>query len=160
MTINEKERLIDLLNDSQSATLAIVHSVDLEMQVYKDPDWRVRDILGHLATWDREVVKSLRAYQKGSEYSIPDLGADESDFNQQAVLEQRALTTQQVLAECDQARQDFKIAVEDMPLEKFSGELLYPWGDERGSIAKLVEYMVEHDAEHRDEIVSAAESSN
>jgi hypothetical protein len=37
--------------------------------------------------------------------------------------------------------------------------LLYPWGDERGSIAHLVETMTEHDVEHRDEIVKAIESS-
>ena len=159
MTLEEKKRLIDLLTESQSANRAIVQGIDSELQVYKDPDWRVRDILGHLATWDRQVTRSLQAYQSGTEYAIPDLDEDESDFNQQAVLEQRALTTQQVLEECDQAREDFKKSVEDIPLEKFPGDLLYPWGDERGSIAKLVEYMVEHDAEHRDEIMSAIQAS-
>jgi hypothetical protein len=45
--------------------------------------------------------------------------------------------------------------VNDFPVEQWSGDLLYPWGDERGSISTLVEYMMEHDLEHRDEIVKA-----
>jgi hypothetical protein len=155
MTLEEKKYLIDLLTESQSANHAIVQEIDPDMRVYKDPDWRVRDILGHLATWDRQVTKSLRAYQSGTEYAIPDLDEDESEFNQQAVLDQRRLNTEQVLAEMEQAREDFKQAVSDISDEKFPGDLLYPWGDERGSIAKLVEYMVEHDAEHRNEIKSA-----
>jgi hypothetical protein len=152
MSVEEKKRLIDLLTESLSATRATVQRIDPEIRVYTDPDWRVKDILGHLATWDRQVVKSLRAYQTGSEYSIPDMGEGEVDFNQQAVLEQRALTSEQVYVEMEQAREDFKQTVNEMPLEKFPGDLLYPWGGERGSIAQLVEYMVEHDAEHREEI--------
>ena len=159
MTAEEKKNLIDLLSESQSVTLAALQGIDAETLIYAQSDWTVRDIIGHLATWDRQSAKSLRAYRKGSEYSIPDLGEDEDDFNQQAVLEQRALTTQQVFAEWDQTRADFQAAVQEIPLELFPGDLLYPWGDERGDIAKLVNYMVEHDAEHRDEIVKATEES-
>ena len=60
MTTEEKKRLIDLLTESQSANRAIVQEIDPDMRVYKDPDWRVRDILGHLATWDRQVTRSLQ----------------------------------------------------------------------------------------------------
>ena len=45
------------------------------------------------------------------------------------------------------------------PPDQFPGDLLYPWGDERGSIAELVEFIVEHDAEHRDEIVKAVQEA-
>ena len=47
------------------------------------------------------------------------------------------------------------LAVQEITFDKFPGDLLYPWGDERGSIAQLVEYMAEHDIEHRDDIVEA-----
>ncbi len=46
-----------------------------------------------------------------------------------------------------------------MPSAQYPGDLLYPWGDERGSIAQLVELIVEHDAEHRDEIVKAVQEA-
>jgi len=159
MTLEEKKHLIDLLSESQSVTLAALQGIDAEMLIYAQSDWTIRDIIGHLATWDRQVTKSLRAYQEGTEYSIPDLDEDEADFNQQAVMEQRKLIAQQIIADWDQARADFQTAVQEIPLELFPGDLLYPWGDERGDIAKLVKYMVEHDTEHRDEIVKATEES-
>jgi hypothetical protein len=42
-----------------------------------------------------------------------------------------------------------------MPLDLFPGDLLYPWGDDRGSIADLVEFVTGHNTEHRDEILQA-----
>lgn len=159
MTLEEKKHLIDLLSESQLITLEALEGIDFEMRVYAESNWTIRDVIGHLATWDRQVTKSLRAYQEGSEYSIPNLGDGEDDFNQQAVMEQRKLIAQQVFADWDQARREFKAAVQEIPLELFPSDLLYPWGDERGGIAKLVRYMVEHDSEHREEIVKAIQES-
>jgi hypothetical protein len=158
MTVGEKEYLLDLLTKTHSATRATLEGVDPEMRVYTDTGWRIRDIIGHIATWDRQVAKSILAFMEGSEYSIPNL--DENVFNQQAVLEQQELTAQQIFAEWEQAREDFIDAVQEVPLDLFPGDLLYPWGDERGSIAKLVEYMSEHDVEHREEIAKAIQASH
>ncbi len=155
MTIKDKKYLLDLLTETHSAVRTTVTGIDPEMRVYTDTDWRVRDIMGHIATWDRQVAKSLRAFRAGTEYAIPDLDEDEHDFNQQAVLEQRELTAQQLFAEWEQAREDFKEAVREIPADQFPGDLLYPWGDERGTIAHLVEYMTDHSTEHQDEIVKA-----
>jgi hypothetical protein len=157
MSVGDKKYLMEKLTEAQSATRAILKGVDLEMRVYTDTDWRIRDILGHIATWDREVTKSLRAFLAGTEYAIPDL--DEDEFNQRSVLEQRQLSTQQIQVEWEQARDDFKEAIREIPSDRFPGDLLYPWGDERGSITQLVEYMIDHDDEHRDEIVKAIKAS-
>lgn len=159
MSGDEKKRLLEKMTETHSAILAIVEGIDLELRVYTDADWRIRDILGHIATWDREVTKSLRAFLSGTEYFIPDMNGDETDFNEQAVIEQRILSTQRIVAEWEQAREDFKAALSDIPTDRFPGDLLYPWGEERGSIAQLVEYMIEHDEEHTDEIVKAVQSS-
>ena len=159
MNIGDKNYLLERLTETHSAIQEILKGIDLEMRVYTDSDWRIRDILGHIATWDREVTKSLMAFLAGTEYAIPDLDGDETKFNQQAVLEQRQLSTQQIYAEWEQARGDFKHALSQIPLDQFPGDLLYPWGNERGNIAKLIEFMIEHDHEHRDEIVKAIMAS-
>ncbi len=157
MTADEKKRLLDLLANAHSVLHTTLEGIDPELCVHTDSGWRIRDIIGHIATWNREVVKSLSAFQAGTEYSIPDL--DEDVFNQQAALVQQELTAQQVFAEWEQARDDLKAVVQEMPSAQYPGDLLYPWGDERGSIAQLVEFIVEHDAEHRDEIVKAIQAS-
>lgn len=94
-----KDGLLDRLAESHYAIQNTLERVDLELRVYSDADWRIRDILGHLATWDREVAKSLSTFLVGSEYAIPIMEGDETDFNEQAVLEQRELSTQQILEE-------------------------------------------------------------
>ena len=71
----------------------------------------------------------------------------------------RTIQTQQIQMEWEQARDDFKEAVREIPSDQFPGDLLYPWGDERGSITQLIEYMIEHDDEHRTEIVKAIQTS-
>jgi hypothetical protein len=157
MSVSDKEYLLEKLTEAHSATRAILEGVNLEMRVYTDTDWGIRDILGHITTWDREVSKSLRAFLAGTEYAIPDL--DEDEFNQQSVLKQRQLSTQQIQVEWEQARDEFKEAIREIPSDQFPGDLLYPWGDERGSIVQLIEYMIEHDDEHRDEIVRAVQAS-
>ncbi len=157
MTAEDKKRLIDLLTDAHSLLRATLEGIDPRLRVHTDTDWRIRDIVGHIATWDREVAKSIRAFRAGTDYSIPDL--DEDVFNQQAALVQQELTAQQLFTEWEQAREDSKTAVQEIPPDQYPSDLLYPWGDERGSIAHLVEYMIEHDAEHRDEIVKAIQAS-
>jgi hypothetical protein len=158
MSSDDKKHLLKKLTETHSAIQTIVEGNDLELRVYSDTDWRIRDILGHIATWDREVTKSLRAFLTDIEYVISDLDDDETDFNEQAVNKQRELSNQQLVAEWDQAREDFKAALSDISTDKFPGDLLYPWGDERGSIAQLVEYMIEHDEEHRDEILKVIQA--
>ncbi|NIS79628.1 MAG: hypothetical protein GTO14_05330 [Anaerolineales bacterium] len=155
MSMGDKKYLVQKLTETRLATHVILKGVDLEIRVYTDTDWRIRDILGHLATWDREVAKSLRAFSAGNEYFIPDIEEDESEYNEQAVLEQRNLSTQQIYEEWEQAHDDFREAVRIIPSELFPGDVLYPWGDERGSIARLVDYMIEHEVEHRLEIENA-----
>jgi len=158
MNERDKNHLIDRLVETHSSIRTILEETDLDICVYTDTDWQIKDIIGHIATWDRQVTQSLIAFKAGKEYSIPEL--DEDAFNQQEVLEGRKMTAQQVLKEWEQARKDLIEAVQEISLERFPGDLLYPWGDERGSIAGLVEYMTDHDIEHRDEIVKAIQASN
>jgi hypothetical protein len=153
MNTGAMNHLMDRLTESHSAIRKLLAESDLDIRVYKDTDWRIRDILGHITTWDREVTKSIRAFAAGTEYSIPDL--DEDNFNRDAVLEQKKLPAQQIYLEWEQAREDFKEAIQEISADQFPGDLLYPWGDERGDIPQLVEFMIEHDDEHRAEIEGA-----
>ncbi len=159
MSVGQYRDLLEELIETRSATRTLLEDVDPEMRVYTDPEWRIRDILGHIATWDRQGAKSLRAFIAGTEYFIPGIEEDESDYNEQAVLEQRTFSTQQIFVEWEQARDDLREAIREIPSDQFPGELLYPWGGERGSIAKLIDFLIDHENEHRDEIERAIKAS-
>ncbi len=157
MTIEIKKRLLDMLSETRSATQAVLEGSDLEMRVFTDGDWRIRDLLGHIATWDRETTKSLRSFMQGSEYLIQ--GFEEDDFNQNSVLEQRKMSTEDILTEWEQAREDLKSAVEEIPLDKFSIDFLAPWGDDLWSATQMVDYFIEHEDVHRAEIEKALQAN-
>jgi hypothetical protein len=157
--INDKDYLINRLTETHYGIQKIIERIDLEIQVYDDPVWRVRDIIGHIATWDREMIKTLQAFLDETEYIIPGIEENESDFNEIAVEEQRKLSTQHILDEWSLARKDFLAVIQDIPDNRFPGDFVFPWGDERGSIRILLDYFIEHDEEHRDEIINALKSS-
>ena len=154
MSYQEISDLSTLLAESHASTEKLLETIDLELQIYGDPVWRARDVLWHIAVWDRQVSQAIEAFEFGGQYSIPDF--EEEAFNAAAIKEGQELSPGQILKGSNQARQQFQRVVEQFPADSLDAELLYPWGDERGDIAKLVRYMVEHDEEHRQEIRTAA----
>lgn len=155
MSIEEQKRLIDDLSKAHLSLRAILDGVDLEKSAYEDASWRIRDIIGHVATWERVSAKSLRAYITGSEYVVPNSENYEDEYNEGQVLAQQKLSPQELLTEFEMAHDDFINALQEIPLERFPGDFLYPWGGDRGDIATMVEEMIEHVYEHRDEIIRA-----
>jgi len=153
----DRTRLTERLAENYFSISSMLEGIDLTIPIYKDSDWSIKDIVGHISTWDRQVTKSLNAYKSGKEYSIPDF--DEDAFNQQQVLEGRMLTDQQVLGEWDQIRKKFIVALQDIPFDRYPGDVQHPWGDERGSVARLVQYMFDHDIECKSEIEKAIRST-
>ena len=144
----DKEKLTARLTETHHALQGLLEGVDLEILVYPDSGWRIRDILGHIAIWDWEIVKSLRAFLAGDKYIISDIEEDESEFNEKGVIEQQALSTGQIVSDWKESRADLLAVINEIPADRFPGDLVYPWGDERGSISRLVEYFIEHDEEH------------
>ena len=159
VSAKEKKRLIDGLTEAHLSLRSTLDNVDLEINAYKDSDWRLRDIIGHVATWERVSAKSLRAYLAGSEYVVPNSETYEDEYNEEEVLGQQKLSTQEILTEFEMANDDFINALQEIPVDRFPGDFLYPWGEDRGDIATMVEEMIEHVYEHQDEIVKATQNS-
>lgn len=155
MNIENKENILTRLSDSHTELEQALEGLDLELVIHSDTDWCIRDILGHIATWDRVLIHTIQTFLEGSEYVIPGMVGDETDYNAQKVVEQRKLSSSEILTEWNQAREDFLTIVQQIPTDKFFDELAFPWGDERGSLSLMIEYMIEHNGEHQAEILQA-----
>jgi hypothetical protein len=120
--------------------------------------WRVRDILGHIAVWELETVRSLQAYRDGSAYQSPAIIFNDFDssegYNEQAIAERTSWTDEQIAVEWESVREDFRAIIKAIPDALYPGDLLYPWGA-RGSIEQLIDEMVAHEDEHRESISQA-----
>ena len=154
MTKEIKEEILQRLAETHDDLEKTIEGLDLDLVIHADTDWRIRDILGHIATWDRVLIYAIQSFLEGSEYVIPGMVGDETDYNQDKVLEQRNLPTEEIYQEWNQARKDFIEAVQQIPPDMFNEELAFPWGDERGSLTLMIEYMVDHDGEHQEEILA------
>lgn len=158
MSKEDKKQIIESLERAYSTTNELLKDLDLNTLVYSNSNWRIRDILGHISTWNRQSAKSLNAFMLGGEYAIPDLEEDEDDFNEQEVLKQRELSTEKVLSQWHQSYEDFKKIILEIPDDKYPGHLLYPWGGEYGDISNLAKFMTEHDEQHREEILKVIQT--
>lgn len=155
MEQKHKESIKKRLSDTHFALKAAIVDLDLDLVIHPETDWRIRDILGHIATWDRVLIEAIDSFLAGSEYVIIGMDGVEDDFNNQKVKEQRSLTSSEIFQEWEKARLDFIAVVERIPAERFSDELAYPWGDERGTVTVMIEYMIDHNGEHQEEIQNA-----
>jgi len=154
MTKEIKEKILQRLADTHDDLQETIEELDLDLVIHSDTDWRIRDILGHIATWDRVLIHAIQSFLEGSEFVIPGMVGDETDYNQEKVLEQRNLPADDIYQEWNKARKEFINTVQRIAPGKFSEELAYPWGDERGSLAVMIEYMIDHDGEHKEEILA------
>lgn len=145
-----KENLLDLIEETYSALLDTVLKVDLEIIIHKDSGWRGREMLSHINAWDREGANALHDFLNGGEYLILDY--DEDHFNDRAAKEQQNMTTSEIVEDWKSARKELIEAVEMIPADRFPGDLLFPWGDERGTIYDLVKDLCDHAMEHKEEI--------
>jgi len=155
--INEtRSFLLGLLDKTRHETRELLSSLDPERKIHTDERaWRVRDIVGHLGVWNGEAVRSLNAYANGDEYYCIPTDAIYYEYNGPAADERRTWTMDQVWGEYETAHNQLRLLVETLPDEKWEDEMVYPW-NERGTVARLIEVMMDHERVDHCELVVRA----
>ena len=148
---NLKDNLLELIRTTYPGLFEQLEGVDLERVVFEESGWRGRELLSHMAAWNLPVATTREHFSWGENYRIPDF--EEDEFNHRTALEHKHLPVEEVLAQWKHSVEELTGAIETIPAEKFPGDLLYPWGGERGDITRLVKYFIEHDQEHVAEIL-------
>jgi uncharacterized damage-inducible protein DinB len=121
-------------------------------------DWSVRDVLAHVAAWDRATTEAFRMMMKGERPHLLDLEDDEIQaFNAEHRAESLNLTSEQVRTELDASREEMLGLLRDMN----NAALFAPApGDEHAdlSIAACISVQIAHDEEHAEMIEDWRES--
>jgi hypothetical protein len=63
----------------------------------------------------------------------------------------RGLSYEQALADWEQTHDGLRQAVAELPAEKLAEKLVFPWGG-KGTVARIVAIMAEHEREHAREL--------
>jgi hypothetical protein len=100
---------------------ALVGLSDAAMRRTIDGEWGVREILAHLAGWQREMIPLLERVARG-EKPVPD-GVSYEDldgWNARHVIARRGLTVEGLRAELDASHHDFLAAARAVPEARFA----------------------------------------
>lgn len=115
------------------------------------PGYTVRDILAHLAAWDREVLATLESHLYEERPYQMALASVEA-WNEETRRQFLRLPLVQAEMACLMARGEIESLLALSFRESLDVEIQFPW-DERGTIRELVATMcVAHDREHAAEI--------
>lgn len=145
----EKQRLVFLLESERRKTIELLRDLTPYRVIHPESGWRVIDIIGHLATWEREVLAAIQAFHEGDVYTIPNF--EPESYNIAQYERRRSLDPAQIRMDWFMARRDLQDVIHDLHDHCFTGEMSYPSG-RRGMVIALIEELAEHEAEHRQEI--------
>lgn len=146
----DKKELLRRLNETYQQSLDTLASADPFLVVYEEYGWRVKDIVAHIATWDAESLRSLHAYRRSVEYSIPNF-AGTDDFNAYAATARMDEPLVQILEDWDATIKWLRININAMTPENLADEMMHPSG-KYGGVGELIAEIIEHQAEHMDEV--------
>jgi len=118
-------------------------------------DWTVKDLLAHVAAWDRWELREMRHMASGEILDLTEV-RDTDAFNARAVAVRRDRTLAEVLAELQEARAAWVAWLRALPDDVFFGQYLFE--DEGWSFPGCVEVQWRHDAEHAAQIAAWRES--
>jgi hypothetical protein len=116
-----------------------------EKPIFDESDWTAKDLLAHIAAWDRWEHRAMDTMLTGEE---PDFAAvqDVDSFNAAAVDAWRDRTLAEVLAELHSARTAWVAWLRDVPLQAFfRPRKLQNWD---WAFPNCLEIQWQHDAEH------------
>jgi hypothetical protein len=142
------EEMIEKSEKSQATMLRIVERIDPEQKVY--PEWKIKQVLAHLAGWDEAITASLRSFSRGG---TPELVAHQGVdvYNANSVSTREELPMEHIVREYKLERQKLQEALRELTDEQLDAVIIYPWGNE-GSIYNLVTAMANHEVNHAKEI--------
>lgn len=121
-------------------------------------DWSVRDVLAHLAAWDRSTTDAFRMMLKGERPRLLDLEDDEIQaFNAEHHAQSLNASLEDVRTELDNSREDMVGLLRDTD----NAALFAPAPEDEHadlSIASCISVQTAHDEEHAEMIEDWRES--
>jgi hypothetical protein len=117
---NERARLESLLE-------GLTETQMIELGV--EGDWSIKDILAHIAAWERLAMDRIHAAQTGSDLKYPLIAGDDfvDQFNAQTYEAHKDQPLSEVQDEFHSTHRDFLAQIEALAEEKLPQKLNFDW---------------------------------
>ena len=150
------------MNTTELATLIRATSTELELLIARltvaemnQPGavgvWSVKDVLAHIAFWERYAVRVLKAARRGE---TPQLDAEDStESRNSSVVAQYYLTPMgAVLASWHEAREDLLEQIASLSDADLNDPNRFPWNEGRSLLDRIAANSYAHEQEHIEQI--------
>jgi uncharacterized damage-inducible protein DinB len=145
--ITMKEVLDKLAKSRQALHQAIEGLSQEEMtQIQVEGVWTIKDILGHISSWEETRLEPLRRYADGSPFEV-EVIEDDLAWNDEQAARKRDVPLVAILDELTAIRQALVEAAGKLSAEQGAQVVLLPWGEE-GTVAEALDELSGHEMEH------------
>jgi len=115
--VSDRDELLSRLQESRDELLSAIRGLpEDKLTALLASDWSVKDIMGHIASWDEFSAGDLRRIARGR---LPCLAAfregEVDDWNAFLMRPRRLFPLPQILAEFEEARAEMLAALNDLP---------------------------------------------
>lgn len=108
--------------------------------------WTLKDVMGHLADWEKVGVRGLRLMVQGQPLEIEEI-PDIEAWNQEHADARRDQTWEEVQQDLLRTREDLVDAVECLDRAALTRSYVFPWGPEATAYEWIYAFIA-HDREH------------
>ena len=108
--------------------------------------WTIKDVLGHIASWEEICLEPLRPYADGNPFQVGDV-KDYLLSNEGLAARKQDTPLGAILDELDAIRQELAATASKLSVEQWEQSVIFPWGDE-GPVAEMLDELYQHELEH------------
>jgi uncharacterized damage-inducible protein DinB len=145
--MTKEEVLARLAKSRQALHQAIEGLSEEEMtQIQVEGVWTIKDILGHIASWEETCLEPLRCYADGGPFEV-EVIKDYMAWNDEQAARKRDVPLDAILDELATIRQGLVEAASRLSTEQWEQIVPFSWGGE-GTMAEVLDVFYRHELEH------------
>lgn len=148
----DKQEVLNELNRVRAETEAALQNLDPNAVIYAESEWTIKDIIGHLTTWEEEYLATLQAYLKNSSYVMELKKMSEDDYNERNVARRKNFTNERIWRDWRDTRTWLLDLLNQLNIDKIKGDITAPWGKKMPFLDFMHE-VVQHEIDHRADIL-------
>jgi len=108
--------------------------------------WTIKDVLGHIASWEETCLEPLRRYADGSPFEVQVI-EDYMAWNDEQAARKRDVPLDAILDELATIRQGLVEAASRLSARQWKERVPFSWGGQ-GTIAEVLDVFYQHELEH------------
>ena len=107
--------------------------------------WTVKDILGHLTSWEEVCLIPLRGFAQCGNFQSEVI--EESTWNDRQAARKQAIPLPEIIAEWEKIHAEFVDTLQKLPENLWQQQISLPWW-EKGNCFTMVNGLAWHEGEH------------